>query len=179
MPSRRKAPLAKVKVWDGAGKVRHTNGNELYPWGVMEGMSSDDRFGLQGDPEVREERRVRFGSEHTETLFLVMASLSALISTGLALMGGWDWSSFLCALTLPVALWGWGLWFKARRTATPFKHLGLMVYLTMLGLRYAAELVSDAQAGAALDGWNLGMLVFSVGGVVYLATQRHVERSSS
>ena len=109
----------------------------------MEGMSSDDRFGLQGDPEVREARRVRFGSEHIETLFLVMASLSALISTGLALMGGWDWSSFLLTLTLPVALWGWGLSFKARRTATPFKHLGLMVYLTMIGLRYAAELVAD------------------------------------
>lgn len=179
MPSRPKAPLAKVKVWDGVGKVRRTNGNELYPWGVMEGMSSDDRFGLQGDPEVREARRVRFGSEHIETLFLVMASLSALISTGLALMGGWDWSSFLLTLTLPVALWGWGLSFKARRTATPFKHLGLMVYLTMIGLRYAAELVADAQAGAAFDGWNVGMLAFSVIGVLYLATQRRTERPSS
>ncbi|RJF71362.1 hypothetical protein D3875_07030 [Deinococcus cavernae] len=119
-------------------------------------MSTNDRFGLQGDPAVWETRRVKFGTDSLDPLFLVLASLTAVMLLIPGVIGGFNWPGILLLLSLPLACWGWFKWFRAHRTSQPHRQLGIKVYLMMVGLRYASELLADAQAGDGLDFWNLG-----------------------
>lgn len=128
----------------------------------MTSSDSDDRFGLQGVPEVQAARRIKLGSAlKVYAVMLGLRAFSALLFlpqgpgrwVAQALPSELGWAGFVVsALQLPVLLWGfWGV--LSRRATGEQKQVWATLAFTLSVLfDIGSRTVSDIAQGRAIDG---------------------------
>lgn len=135
-------------------------------------MTPEDRFGLQGDPEVQSARRLRFGNSlpWLAVLFLTQGSLSAFLSviSGSAALGQWGFAVTL--LQWPVLAWGWWAALRAPRSANWRLGAAMFAYLLASFLSSGGKLIADLTFQRPADHFLLitnGLILVCLAGMVW------------
>lgn len=116
-------------------------------------MTREDRFGLRGDPELQDARRVAFGrgSASTSAVMLALATLLPLLHLDEA-AGFSPAGQLLFVLDLLVLTVAWVQWHRVwRHRPDAGVQMGAVVYGVTLWLRMTAGVVSDWTLGHPTD----------------------------
>ncbi len=143
-------------------------------------MTQNDRFGLNGAPEVQAARRIQFGQDPWLLLLFLRAFMLFLklldgpqSSVGLphGQYLGWEGYSVLL-LEIPLLLYSFWIIQPGKSTA-PQRQKAAQAFTLSLALDFAARLVSDQMAGRPLDQWSLILLTAVAVGWLWMTFKRN------